>query len=202
MANAAASRAPIAAPNATTTKAISPVARTLGLSNSAPCSSTADGACMRTPAMLITCPTIGSAPIRANAKATSPPTAPASAPRAINRVFTAEPIRHTYAILHRTLLDRSLLDRMRTERVRWGHDQGSRYGARSARTGAPGVFRAGHHQPRGARGVPAAAGAARADPSAIPGDADAVGQRESRRRTAHGQGHRGVIADGFGHPRR
>ena len=32
------------------------------------------------------------------------------------------------------------------------------------------------------------------------GDADAVGQRESRRGTAHGQGHRGVIADGFGHP--
>ena len=39
-------------------------------------------------------------------EAPSPPTAPASTPRAISRVFTPDPIRHTYAILYRTLLDR------------------------------------------------------------------------------------------------
>src|SRR5580693_4178076 len=98
------------------------------------------------------------------------------------------------------LIDSVLVNSRLINSVRWGHDQTSRYRHRSALARAPGVFRAGHHQPRGAGGLPAPAGAARADPSAISSDVGAVGQRESQRRAAVGQGHRRTIANESGHP--
>jgi hypothetical protein len=93
---AAARRRPIAMPNDTTTKANSLVACIVRLNNSTPWSSTADAGCIRTPARLMACPTIGSAQTRMKREGASPSTAPASTPRAISRAFAADPIRHTY----------------------------------------------------------------------------------------------------------
>src|SRR5580693_5065166 len=78
------------------------------------------------------------------------------------------------------LIDSVLVNSRLINSVRWGHDQTSRYRHRSALARAPGVFRAG--------------------PSAISSDVGAVGQRESQRRAAVGQGHRRTIANESGHP--
>jgi hypothetical protein len=120
MANAAASRTPIAMPNDTATKAISVIACML--------------ACMRTPATLMVCPTTGTAQIRVDAKATSPQRrrrAHRGQSVACSLLISSGPPTHT---IHRALINRYLVDRRLTVPVRWGHDQRSRCGPRSART--------------------------------------------------------------------
>jgi hypothetical protein len=82
-------------------------------------------------------------------------------------------------LVHCQLVDSGLMNSVLVissliKRVRWAMAKGvSRRRPRTALAGAPGVLSTGRHSPCGARGVPAVAGAARADPSQVSGDAAA-----------------------------
>src|ERR1700722_13548510 len=110
------------------------------------------------------------------------------------------PARHVNLLIHRALIVSVLANNALVNNVRCNCAQRTCYGRRSALAGKPGMFRAGSHQSRRTRCLPAVAGAAWADPSAVSSNAGAVGQRQIRRGATVGQGHSRTAADGFGHP--